>query len=92
MDHPFGRAPAPRRGAAHGTAPGRPLPSTGEQRRVGGPAPLSRPSCTHEYLLVWGGELSDLGDGWEMYEDAQGNKFLREGEAELATRILNGMP
>lgn len=45
-----------------------------------------------DYVLVWSGDLSDLGDGWEMDEDEQGNKILCEGEEELAARILNEMP
>ncbi|MFD6464808.1 hypothetical protein [Streptomyces goshikiensis] len=39
--------------------------------------------------LVWSGDLSDLGDGWEWTEDEDGNRVLAEGEAEMAARALN---
>ncbi|WP_327309769.1 hypothetical protein OG730_41240 (plasmid) [Streptomyces sp. NBC_01298] len=45
-----------------------------------------------EYELVWSGDLSDLGDGWEWTEDEDGSLVLAEGEAELAARVLNEIP
>ncbi|MFE6274094.1 hypothetical protein ACFVQ9_35495 [Streptomyces goshikiensis] len=41
------------------------------------------------YELVWSGDLSDLGDGWEWAEDEDGKPVLAEGEAEMAAQVLN---